>query len=404
MNKAELELMEVEKKALENKENNVQAEDHIQDTEEQYKQFNIESWDKGHGYLMPKGHFQYFDEQMEGLESGLFLFAGESNSGKTSVLLELLMQYASNPENNLYGLYFSLDDTADKLIPRILASNSRVREDLIGVPISLFSKPQRYLDELRNIEDIDSEKARLYYSYLYKNLMDSPFEKINTELIAKDPMDIDTSESIRDKAYEWLNTTKNYFKVVDGTKISCGEELIEYCHNVIEQVRVTLNNPKLNLIVGIDSLSDITWRDHYFGSEKELNDFTSREIKRLAVEELRCPIFGSIHLRKIDQRKRPTIADVKESGRWVYEASLVFLVYNDVSRNKGAAQIYIPGDREANGTAYKIPVIELDWAKNKQSSFKGRTYCMFETDKSRVTEVPDERRKNFDQRIYGDFS
>ena len=119
-------------------------------------------------------------------------------------------------------------------------------------------------------------------------------------------------------------------------------------------------------------------------------------MKKWAVEVLDCPIFGSLHLRKIEQNRRPTIADVKESGRYAYEASVLFLVHNDVSRNKQAASICMRNDESDE----LIPVIELDWAKNKKSSFKGRTYQSFITNMSKVTECSKEVSDRFDNLIY----
>lgn len=386
-------LKEIEQK---NNTTNVETErlDYFKAAGEDYVAFNKQSWKTGQGYLMPEGSFPIFDEKMEGLESGLFLLAGESNVGKSNCLFELILQYASNPANKLVGLYFSLDDTKDKIIPRILASHTKLlgREEP-GVPISVFSKPARYLSRLRSNDlDLDSEEAEVLYSYLYNDI--TAGGELEPDNLEKDPDTFETSA--RHRGYSWLQETSKFFYVTDGTAINNGEQLINFCHDFKDYVQQVNGDTDYNIIVGIDSFSDISWEQQRFNSDKELNDFTAKRMKALAVEELKCPVFGTIHLRKIDQKKRPTIADVKESGRWAYEASLVFLLHNDVARNGEAAGIF----STTEDSDFKLPVIEILWAKNKQSSFKGRTYCYFKTEFSRVWECGKEATERYNSLLY----
>jgi len=342
------------REANETDELTVPSEDFIATTYDDYEAFNTKAWNAGNGY--ETGTFPIFDEKMEGLEQGLFLFAGESNHGKSAILLELLWSYCMNEDNKLFGIYFSLDDTKDKIIPRLIAKNQKI-------PISVVSKPQRYQNAIDN--RIDNYEA-------YPELLEK-----------------------REAGFEELRQTADRFKVVDGTQITCGEQLIDYCQKLQAYIRAA-NGDDWNIIVGIDSVSDVEWHGQTFKSENEENNFNAKQLKRLAVEMLHCPVFGSIHLRKVDQNKRPTIADVKESGRYVYEADLVFLVYNDVCRNKESAAIYFNDP----GSTAKGAVVELDWAKNKVSSFKGRTYQNFFTNYSKMVECTVEETERFNRLIY----
>ena len=366
--------------------------DYFKQSQENYNVFNEQSWKKGQGYLMPDGHFPVFNEKIEGLESGLFLFAGEPNCGKSGLAMELTLRYASNPANKLIGLYFSLDDTSDKIIPRLLASHAQLLgQEAPGVPISVFSKPARYLEKLKAM-DLESDEAAVYYSYLYDDI--TAGGTLIADNLNKDPDTFETS--VRYRAYSWLKETVSYFYLVDGTTIHTGEELIDFCKRFKDYVQLDTGDTDYNIIVCVDSFSDIKWSDRKFNTDKELNDYTSSRMKTLAVEDLKCPVFGTIHLRKVDQNKRPTIADIKESGRWAYEANLIWLLYNDVSRKGEAAAIYAVED----DSDFKLPVIEMLWAKNKQSSFKGRTYCYFKTDFSRVWECGKEAMDRFSALIY----
>jgi len=388
-------------KAEAEKKNNLtetQPEDYIEVSKQQIIDFDCNSWKKGRGWEIPE--YPMFNEAMEGLETGMFLVAGESNGGKSAWLLDMILKYSMNEKNKLYGIYFSLDDTADKLIPRILSANAKLDcNEESGVPISVFSKPKRYLDKLNEIrEDTDvsrEDEARVNYSYLFKDIT-SGNDTVNFDNVGDSaPSYEEFPDSVRAKTYQWYkdNVVKN-FKIVDGTKIHNGEQLFDYCRKIKEYIRAE-RGLDWNIIVGIDSLSDITWEEESFSTDKEMNDYTSRIIKQWAVEDLECPIFGSIHLRKIDQRKRPTIADVKESGRWVYEANIVFLLHNEVSRSGVLSNICVQdGDTI-------IPVIEVLWAKNKQSSYKGRTYFMFWTNYSKIKEVEEYHKNSFDGILNG---
>ena len=294
----------------------------------------------GEGYSCPS--YPMFNEKMEGLTSGLYMFAGESNSGKTALMTSLAWNFMSNPDNHLYMIFFTLDDAAFDLYPRIIAQ-------MKNIPIGVVSKPQRYERMLHE----GHEDAKTIRRWLR---------------LAKEGWD-----EIREVA-ERIN-------VFDGNHIQYGEEMLEKCQWI--KASLQADDPKANILVVIDSLMDIEWRTQ-FSSEKEKNDYTAKEIKRWSVESIDCPIFGSLHLRKIDQNRRPNIADVKESGRYAYEASFLGIVHNDMSRNKYKTSMAIVDEHNSD---IQHPVIELNWAKNKKSSYKGYTMHKFVTDRSLVEEI-----------------
>lgn len=320
--------------------------------QERVREFQNKARARGEGYHCP--HFPRFDKNIEGLTSGLYMFAGQSNHGKSAFALSLAWDYMSCPENRLYLVYFSLDDTANDIYPRVISMN----ED---IPISVASKPVMY----EHKRDNDYMNAEYY-----------------TELLNKGQAGAEQLIELGEK-----------FTLLDGTDIACGEDILVKCQQIKTAIRT--EDRRANIIVVIDSLMDIEWRDKSFKSDKELNDYTAKQIKKWSVEILDCPIFGTLHLRKIDQNRRPMISDVKESGRYAYEASFLGLIHNDVSCNKQAATICIR-DEEDNIT----PVIELNWAKNKISSFKGTTYHTFVTNHSLVRECPEDVAERFDRLIY----
>nr|DAK26576.1 MAG TPA: Helicase REPLICATION [Caudoviricetes sp.] len=320
--------------------------------QDRIRQFQRKVRSRGTGYHCP--NFPLFDRAIEGLQSGLYMFAGEPNHGKTALTMSLLWDFMACEPNKLYLVFFTLDDTVDDIIPKVISMNQ-------DIPISVTSKPVMY----ENKCDIGDSKTALYEDWLKKS----------------------------NDGLEGLIELGEKFTVLDGTDISCGEEILERCKDIKALIRT--EDRDANIIVAIDSLMDIEWRDKSFKSDKELNDYTAKQIKKWAVEILDCPIFGTLHLRKIEQNRRPTIADVKESGRYAYEASFLGLVHNDVSRNKNSAAICVRNEQDEI-----TPVIELNWAKNKVSSYKGMTYQTFLTNHSLIKECPEAVADRFNKLIY----
>lgn len=330
----------------------VEMEDFFETTEQDLDEFEAYSWKKGEGYKVPS--CPIFEEKLEGLESGLYLFAGESNSGKSATMMNLLFDICTHEENNLFGIYYSLDDSKNEIIPRIIAMNELI-------PIGVASKPQRYQKRIENAE----EGSATYQEWLEK----------------------------RKEGIERLKNLKHRFKVVDSNTIRFAEQIYDH----IKKVKIYLEtiDPDYNLIIAIDALNDIRFSTKRLNPGNELNSEIAKTVKEWAVE-FDIPIFGSTHLRKLNANRRPVLDDLKESNEYVYESSVTWLIYNDVSKNKQAANIYYnTEDREE-----KMPIVELDWAKNKKSSFKGRTYFYFTPEMSKLNECTNDVMKRFDTLIY----
>ena len=334
----------------------VNAEDFFRTTLDEYDQFDLKARSKGEGYIAP--NFPMLNECLEGLDEGLYIIAAESNSGKSATLLNLFCDYVLNPKNDLVGLYFTLDDSRQEIIPRIMAMHSLI-------PISVCSKPMRYESRMA------AAPPDVYQQY--------------AEMLEK-----------RQEALEWIRTTNEHFKVVDTEKVRNGEQVIDYCEKMLDYIHGY--DTSLNLIVAIDSLADLKFPSMGFraGDEYAEMSYAAEQVKDWAMQILKCPIFTTYHLKKIDQSKRPTIADLRGAGRLIYEASVVFLAHNDVGRNGDNAAICVIDE----ATKETVPVIELQWAKNKKSSFKGRTYYRFYPNCSKIYECSPEEKERFDSLIY----
>ena len=138
--------------------NEVKIEDYYSIGKEIYDKFDEYAKKKGNGYEVP--NFPIFNEKLEGMEEGLYVFAGESNSGKTAIVTNLIWNIATNPNNKLFGIYYSLDDSTNEVIPRLIAMNNEI-------PISVASKPKRYedfLEKTKYTEDTEELSIRNQYT------------------------------------------------------------------------------------------------------------------------------------------------------------------------------------------------------------------------------------------------
>lgn len=250
-----------------NKENIV-IKDIIKSTEDDYAEFEQRAWKKGEGYKFVR--FPMMNKYLEGLDEGLYLFAAESNMGKTSLMTNMLFDLCTNPANKLFGLYFSLDDTKQEVIPRLIAMNQEI-------PIGVAAKPQRYINMI-NAED---ENSTMYNIYLRK----------------------------REQGLEQLKDCKNCFKIVDSNDVHSAEEMYTYIKQVQHYVKSI--DPDMNIIVAVDAVDDIHFSNKGNLTTTETHVEIARALKDWSTE-LHIPIFGSRHLKKLGQNRRPTLDDMKD--------------------------------------------------------------------------------------------
>lgn len=337
-------------------ETDVKPQDYFTLASETYDTFNEEAYNRGKGYGCPE--FPIFDKKIEGLLPGLYFFAARSNTGKTAFMTNLMWNYCKNPENHLFGVYYSLDDSCNDVIPRLMSM-------LQQIPISVCSKPKRYLEELNRLRQQEPESPEIeeYETYLEK----------------------------RDIALRQLKEMHEHFYIVDQDTIQNFEQLIQHAKQV--QAYVKSKDPQNDIMICIDAVSDLQYGKKKFSSSDEKYRQISMDLRSLS-NELNIVVFGSCHLKKRNDTKRPILDDLKDTGRFQYDASAVFMLYNDVSENKQNASIFYGESPDVQ------PIIEMDWAKNKKSSFKGRSYYYFVPDFSLIQECSPEDMKRYDALLY----
>lgn len=328
-----------------------------------YEEFDERARKKGNGYKSPG--YPMIEDKLEGWESGLYLFSGESNSGKSAAMMNLMKDMCTCEENNLFGIYYSLDDTKHEIIPRIIAMEQ-------NIPISVAGKPRRY-EELLEQADFTNDNMAI----------------IEEQLRA------------RERGLAKLKSETSKFLIEDATSIKNSSDIV----NHIKMVKTFLKSfyinegdvekaNNINVIIAIDALNDIKLDSKVYGKVKkdDSSEEVAKFVKNLAVE-FDIIVLASTHLRKLNGNRRPTLDDLREANTLVYEASVVWLVYNDVSKNKSGAKVYWNDNQEV------APILEMDWAKNKKSSYKGRTFNLFRPNWSQIKECSKQSMESFEQAI-----
>lgn len=338
--------------------------DPIRRTVEAYKTFDSVAWNKKTGYKLP--HFPFIQKKIEGLDEGLYLFAAESNAGKTSLMSNILYDACTCKENKLLGLYFSLDDSKQLVIPRIISM-------IENIPILASAKPHTFKELYDKTPDDNPNKA-IYKSYLNK----------------------------REHGLNKLINQANCFQVRDNSdKIADAEDIYKYIQSMITYVKAMFGDD-YNVIVAIDALDDIRFRNGKFQSDTDRHKMIAKTVKDWATE-FHIPIFGSRHLNKIRMDRKPVLDDLKDTSEYVYEATMVWLLYNEVGKKGQSASVYYTkSDQQSlpENQREKQPVIEINWAKNKASSYKGKSYCYFVPEFSKMIEVPESEKSKYDALAY----
>lgn len=353
----------IAKKNNTEEETEIRMEDFFKTGLKTYEEFEERARKKGNGYSSPG--FPEIEKHLEGWESGMYLFSGESNSGKSAAMMNIMKDLCSLDSNNLFGVYYSLDDTKHEIIPRIIAMEQ-------CIPISVASKPKRYEDMLQDTESMNDDFA----------LIAEQLEK-------------------RKQGLEKLRSETNKFLIEDAEKIKNSTDI----KNHIKMVKTFLKTyyteqgniekaDKMNVIIAIDALNDIKLDPKVYGRVKkdEQSEEVAKFVKDLSTE-FDIIVLASTHLRKLNGNRRPTLDDLREANTLVYEASVVWLVYNDVSKNKQGAKVYWTDNKEV------APILEMDWAKNKKSSYKGRTFNLFRPGWSQIKECSKQAMDSFEQTI-----
>lgn len=254
--------------------------------------------------------FNEIAKKTDGIQSGFYIIGAYTSKGKTALATNLFLDLLqSNPGTK--GLYFSLDDNRDVIINRFLGI-------LTGLRLNQVQRKQA-----------DPEALNEAYGTLVRFAEEG-------RLIVKDISEvshIDTLEmEIRERAGD-----KNLFVVIDGL---------------------------YNLETGSD-----------YGGIREENVERANKVKTL-VDTYEIPIIATGELRKRTAEGKdrdPSIDDLMETGKFAYNANLVWLLYPEEKD-----PLKYDEDPE--------PVLVLRYEKNKLSYFTGKQDLTFKKATGRIKE------------------
>ncbi len=281
--------------------------------------------------------FPMMHDAINGLGPGLIFIAGQPNIGKSALCLQMAWGVA-NSNDNVYVIYFSLDDNDTEIVPRIVSMTKRI-------PISAVKYPLRFAHD--------------------------------TGIMTK------RAEGFRD-----LEAMASRFKLLDsdyGHDIASIEE-------VVRKHKIQLPDG-CHLCVFIDNFYNIKVKDARFKDGDEQSRYITHRLKMISDQDV--PVICTIELRKLNGNRRPTTDDVFGSVHLQYEAEAIMLCYNEVGLRGNAAEIYW----NMSGSEEKQPVMEVRLGKNKMGEFKGRLFYQFWPHQSFLTEVPSAGAQLYNSRI-----
>ncbi len=213
--------------------------------------------------------FSSLAKNIDGVQPGFYVIGAETSFGKTSFLCNLTLDLLdSNPD--LTGLYFTLDDSRDVILNRLLSIRT-------GIPINQVQKLKGLHGSVRHKPMIEDG-----YNYLM-GLAD------RGRLFIRDASEIEGVSGLEIEIKRRMN--KKLFVVVDAL---------------------------YNLDVDLEA------------DQRRENIERANTLKALSTT-YDIPILCTGELRKRDrsqnQDKAPTIHDLMETGKFAYNANLVLLLY-----------------------------------------------------------------------------
>lgn len=219
------------------------------------------------GYKLKK--FKTICKRIDGIQRGFYIIGGETNTGKTAFLANLFLDMLQSNED-LSGIYFSLDDNKETIINRFISG-------MTGIEINRTQRPA----DLSPIE---------------KGRRDTAYREITAlsegRLFLEDITKIDNIRTLENYIKTVLRSNDKVFIAIDGL---------------------------YNLDIGTDK-----------GGIREENIERANRLKAL-VETFNIPVLCSGELRKKEKKesenKPPTVNDLMETGKFAYNADLVLLVY-----------------------------------------------------------------------------
>lgn len=286
--------------------------------------------------------FSRLTDRLEGLQPGLYMVSAAPNVGKTALCTQLAWQIADcNP--TAFCMYATLDDNPDIVVQRLAAH-------LTGLPIRIVRNPRAYAHDGQLLQT-------------------------------------------RHIGIRVLREAADRFIVPSAVQSTDVDKMLEYATSYLVWADAT-DAERKDLVLFVDNFYDLTCEIGGDNSNVQA-EYIADRLKQFAMRQS-VPVVCTGELRKLNGPKRPTLDDAKGAGGIGYAAQVVLGVYNEVGQRNEAAKVYW---NAADGN--KMPILEVQFLKNKLSSFKGRLLYQFVPACSTLVEISEQEERRLNKLIAG---
>jgi replicative DNA helicase len=152
--------------------------------------------------------------------------------------------------------------------------------------------------------------------------------------------------------------------------------------------------PERPLVVFIDSLAKVTGDadDIDMGNANMWKSYLASELKFLSTQHGICVVTPA-DLRKLNDGRRPTNDDLKDSSSLAYESNIIMLAFNELNANQAKRDSLL---KWTTREGEENPIFELHISKNKRSLFKGTIRYRFHLRTSNFEELTKEEDAELD--------
>jgi hypothetical protein len=222
--------------------------------------------------------FKQIESKLNGIQSGLYVIAAETNIGKTAFLSNLFMDLVES-NNDLHGVYFSMDDHKKDIINKWVA-------EMTNISITQMQKRQG--------NQTDQNKILAAYQKIINMYKEGRLE-------IYDQSNLSNFNQLKGIAERLVG--KQFFFAIDGI---------------------------FNISVG------------NFNQKREENIERANMLKMIA-DQYEIPVIGTAEVRKSVQKqetRKLSLDDIMESAKFAYNANLVWLL-SETSNENDQVSLYL---------------------------------------------------------------
>lgn len=292
--------------------------------------------------------------RLNGWSSGLLLISGQSNHGKSSVAISLVLDFLRN-NPDLWVVDFTMDDDLRDRLSKYVAILSGIPPDAVKMEYSMHTKLK------------EGPMA------VYERQLAKAYETLSQlgRLIVLDAQTL----------YEFLHVGEEAVGIVTPT--------IENIRQAVMKVHRVASSQGGQVLVLIDAINDLMVENgRHVGDNERLSRIGSELMALSQAGGVR--IIATSHARKVTNWRRPTMDDVYGASALKYAAKVITFVYNDYKarRSESSLTVDIAPDKDSlpfwqgytnsQSVVRTAPVLIWNFLKNKTSGLDGEAFLMLD--------------------------